>query len=232
MMNNIIVFNDLPLFYKNVARFNDKLKNVFSKLQNITRATFISFEEAKNWFGNLDLDCNNICLGTRPKMLIKKPFVNVITIREKQSNGIDKSVEILNKSKKDLKVFLKDKSNISIIEDAIVEGKTMNEILNFILGMNKNISIKICSLICSENYKKLIQQNYKNVVITNEYFLYGQPIKDCTALFLYDLINNKLNNKLFIENEDLLIPCFGKEYENIKNELLKIKYELLGGKHE
>lgn len=224
-MNNIVIFNDLEFFYNNATKFEGFVKDTFEKLKNQIIFTYLTYSDALSWFKSQNINKNILSIGTRPNKILKSNL-NIKTNRIKDQNGKNVDVIIEQNSFLKLNDYVKDKSVVNIIEDAIVEGNTIIKIIESIRKINKKIKINIYSLICSQKVEEKLKGSFKNVNVFKNSSLVGMPIKDTTALFVYDLINNKINQKLFIENEKLLKVCFFESFDIIKNNLLSLKDKL------
>lgn len=209
MGKKMYIWNDLNIFRIN---FNDNLlKN--NLIINFKEIEYISNEEIKEWKKNLRIsDSNCLTLGTRPSYLFSK-FKQFKISRIRNNEG--QTIGFKNTDS----IFLKDRLNqekISFIEDVIVEGKTIEYILDEIISNRYNG--QICFYVFCANkitIKKLIKK-YDNLNLKFHVYKYmsGKPIVESTLLCLYDLYYEKIGNFKYIDCVNLYEQFFGDNAEN------------------
>jgi hypothetical protein len=106
-------------------------------------------------------------------------------------------------------------SSIHIIEDVIVTGKTLENVLNIIRSISPKQSIYIQSFTANQFSCEKLLNSFQPISIETAHIMTGHPIKQSTLLRLYDLMHKKINGKFFIQHESLMKRFFPNDYYNL-----------------
>lgn len=235
MAHILYLWNDLSLFCKDKFRVERIWKKFGKYLNSENRKT-----KEQRWYcfgtGIVDEWINDfsfnedtflICLGTRPAICLNRKGVNkylhIKPQRIRTENGATGHIEITPIEKQLLEEGCK-KANqkIYIIEDAIVNGKTIQFLLNQIekVGFRGEVVVKVLfgnkEVICG------FQDKYPfDVTFIIKEWMQGTPIKESTLICIYDLLYGLISEgTYYYERIDLLerfIPnSKGKLYFLIK----------------
>lgn len=194
MDKRIYIWNDLNIFKIN---FNDKLlKN--NLIINFKEIEYISNEEIQEWKRSLIIDKGNyITLGTRPSYLFPE-FKQFKISRIRNNNG--QTIGFENNDS----INLKDKLNqekIYFIEDVIVEGKTIEYILNEIISNHYSGQISFYVFYANKITIENLIKKYDNLNLNFHVYKYmsGKPIVESTLICLYDLYYEKIGDVKYID---------------------------------
>ena len=219
-MKNIIVWNDIPLFYTISKDALDAIRELFCDSSKYCQCTFISYSDSLNWAKQIQRDC--ITIGTRPGKLFG--FDNNITvIRKKSSSGHAEKTYLSDESVSRLESYLNTHRNIvNICEDASVEGNTLCSLIEAIRKISDS-PIRIKLLCAAEKTIKTLLSKFELISIDALFTVPGEPITDCTVLFVSDLIHDDPILRMpFIFNKKLMYPCFYEKYMRIKETLCSL----------
>lgn len=223
-MENIIVWNDLPLFCNGNNNIDDDVFSIFGFLGNACKCHFYSYEQTKEWaqqFKN-----NGISIGRRPNKLFPSN-INIVSYREKDPCGKANATFLESNSIDVLRKYIcrNDIDNVIIYEDAIVEGKTMELVVREIRTV-KNIPISVKCLFAVENATNWLREEFEDLHIECLSILPGEPLQDSTILFMSDLISkDPVLSIPFIDNERLMRPCFYNDLDTVKTAVKSLVVE-------
>lgn len=222
MLKKIYIWNDLFLVKEN---YNDRI--IKPKILEITNflgdnISFITnkmFNKFKKQINRLD---NVVTVGTRPNLFTTKTKYNIKSTRIINKDGFAKECKI------DIDKKIYKLEEINIVEDIIVSGKTMSEILKLLQENNKKQKINIYFWIGYESAINDLKEKYKNVKVYCCNLLKEIPKEESTCIFFSDLLYEKLGKITYIEHVknkkifNLKTEWFLNKIQEIK-ELLKFK---------
>ena len=204
-MSNVIIWDDMKLFGK-----KNNIINNLKKIESICSYYYVNDEQLNEWKNKAKGDFI-IAIGKRPN-LICKPDISIMPSRNKNEDGICQYVILSDEDKVKIRQIDKSTEKITIVEDFVVEGKTMHKILNEI-RKNNNAKIEIVILGGLNQTISEIENSFDYVkMFVCGPTIDGKPIEDATILFISDLLNN---NRKMLMNKKLMIRCFIDCYESV-----------------
>ena len=149
LMKDIIVWNDLPLFYSVTEKTLKTIDKLFDYSDSRCQCLYISHRETLEWADQAEKD--GITIGTRPGKIFELTH-NITTIRKKSAEGYAVETYLTDDSTERLKTYIKClESNVTIYDDASVEGNTLRAVIEMI-RKESNLPISIKLLCASELY--------------------------------------------------------------------------------
>ena len=204
-MSDVIIWDDMNLFNK-----KNNIINELKKISSICSYHYVKDSGFNEWKNKSNGDFI-IAVGKRPN-LICKPDISINPSRKKNENGICQDVLLSNEDRIKINQIDKCKEKITIVEDFIVEGKTMHKIISEI-RKNSDAKIEIVILGGLKQAINEIENNFDYVKITScGPIIDGKPIEDATVLFISDLLDN--NRKMLLDKK-LMIRCFIDCYDSV-----------------
>ncbi len=229
---NLILWNDVPIFYKKQSvveilssKLFDELK--FRLVSECVKYHFIDYRNFYNWMESaLKLDAL-LALGKRFENLAhRNDKVEIIHPKRvfdpdslAQSNCLDELCMLKMKN-------IRGEKDVHLLEDVIVTGRTMILVLSKLLEMKKNINIVVHAFIANSGSLVGLKKKFPNVDFRIHIEFTGEPLVNSTVFRFYDLIFKKLNGKLFIDHEELLKRFLDDNYKDIKENVTNLRLQL------
>lgn len=237
-MKKLYFWNDFNVFYRDeslLAQIDEKFSVFFHKISNDeTKYVYLSYTDIKIWEKKLQayVETPNIYLGTRPDRIFesKKPgSVIIYPKRERDASGMTKSISLSKEDRELLKEYSKRESEIRIIEDVMVCGVTMENLLDEIVRETESKRVIIEFFLENRSSAKKIHEKYGNRVSTDYYMqMQGVSLKESTCICAYDLLEGKIKGMNYDESFEKLKYYFGEHtsdfldlYKGIRNQLKK-----------
>lgn len=229
----VYLWNDLGFFLEDANKINsvwsDFVLYIDENRNQKTQQYYLFNEEFNECIMKREYykEQNILSIGTRPTIIMSKnkliKFNSIKPIRARQPDGSSDFITMGFEDKKTLYQYVKNETKqIVIVEDVIVNGKTMKYVLDCIETM-KFKGLVIVDVWFANRYTCEILQSNKysfKLRINVKVFMEGKPIEQSTLICLYDLLFNNIDDKnKYYERMDLI----GIFLPNSKNQL----YELI-----
>ncbi len=221
-MKHLYLWNDLPIFFNfPLDEIEQKFEEFIAKLNDSDRCKYyyIKNSDYQEWLSKLEKTHmkNVVTIGTRPNRVSFLDSCEVCNIKLKRKfnkNGFTEGVEFVSDCKEVLTKCISKSDEIHFVEDIAVGGKTLEFICNFISESKFNglvyFHIFNANKISIDELRNEWGNSRFNFNVNS--FMENKPIEKSTLLCIYDLFFIKLNDKYYIEREDLLEKFF---YENV-----------------
>lgn len=230
MKHKLYLWNDLDFFLN--CNLDVKIDFVWDKFVEYTKANkghgdveYFCFDRtlSENWINRIKFD--NTCLisiGTRPDIILNKIHMGSYeSIRPYRNRSINGASNFVTMSLHDKNVLYqcskRERCKIQIIEDAIVNGKTIEYILDIIESAGFHGIVIIEAYFANRNacQKLLCKYSFK-LEFNISVFMEGKPIEESTLICLYDLLFGYITDGVrYYERMDLIT----KYLPNEKNQL-------------
>lgn len=222
-MKKLYFWNDLSIFEKrNLNNIDLIVRETLDRLHinDKCKYYYISQLDFAGWVDKLNKKRFNdvITLGTRPNLIsldnINKK-INLTFKRLFNNDGKTVDVKFIGHSNILTTDGLMGKNVINVIEDVMVEGRTIETFLRML--SDNNFSGEINFFIFLANRSSINKLTINCRLKANFYveqYMEGEPISESSCLCIHDLMFGKLGERYYRECVDLLEKFF---YENTKD---------------
>ena len=211
MMENVIIWDDRYLF--NNLNDDSLIKNKFEKINSVCSYHVVDKFESDLWLKKIKGPHQSyvISIGTRPQM-VGNVDLSIMPKRIKNDNGQCVDVVLSIGDETALQNINDNVKKITILEDFVVEGKTLSKIISMI-RKHTMVPIEIIVLGGLQQAINTLKSKYDYLKFTIcGKVVSGIPIEDATVLFVSDLLRD---NKKMLKNRQLMIRCFPDCYDTV-----------------
>lgn len=217
-MKKLYLWNDLNLFFNSNAL--DGINVAMEAFANRTQGcTLIGAEEFPSWAKNIKRQDGEkgFLVGTRPNRLTLpnlEGFTPLCPRRVHQTTGTTATVTLPDEQRADLIHGLSDHTEICIVEDVVVGGKTMESLCEIVKSYGPSKKTRFQFFVANQESLQTLVSRYSDVAeFESHYLMEGRPIEESTLICLYDLLFNNLGDHPFRDRYDLL----GRFFHNLQD---------------